>query len=134
MIMHTYREFTESRADKLFQLQTFCNKYLEQPNETTQQKIGDVLWACTEDLTEHAYKWGSLTLDDFRQTTTLVADRLVPTAVKRKRAKSVDFCEKVQVHTYRRDPPQIKDDLSGPSSESSEDLSSDQDDGSQIGA
>jgi hypothetical protein len=29
MIMHAYREFTDSRAEKLFQLQTFCNKYLE---------------------------------------------------------------------------------------------------------
>jgi hypothetical protein len=122
-IKHVYREFTESRADKLFQLQTFCNMYLEQPSETTQEKIGDILWACTEDLTEHAYKWGSLRLDDFRQTTTLVADRLVPTAVKRKRAKSVDFCETVQVHTYKRDPLQIEghDELSGSSSESSED-------------
>jgi hypothetical protein len=109
MIKHVYHELTESRADKLFQLQTFCNQYLEQRNETTQKKIGDILWACTEDLTEHAYKWGSLTLDDYRQTTTLVADRLVPTTVQRKRAKSVDFCETVQVHTYKRDPLQIED-------------------------
>ena len=123
VIKHVYRELTDSRADKLFQLQTFCNKYLEQPSETTQEKIGDILWACTEDLTEHAYKWGSLTLDDFRQTTTLVADRLVPTAVQRKRAKSVDFCETVQVHTYKRDPLQIEDDddLSGSCSAPSED-------------
>jgi hypothetical protein len=123
MIRHVYHEFTESRADKLFQLQSFCNQYLEQRNETTQKKIGDILWACTEDLTEHAYKWGSLRLDEFRQTTTLVADRLVPTTVQRKRAKSVDFCEAVQVYTYKRDPLQIEDDddLSESSSAPSED-------------
>jgi hypothetical protein len=123
MIKHVYHELTECRADKLFQLQSFCNQYLEQQSETTQRKIGDILWACTEDLTEHAYKWGSLTLDDYRQTTSLVADRLVPTSVQRKRAKSVDFCETVQVHTYKRDPLQIEDDydLSGSSSAPSED-------------
>lgn len=69
VIMHTYQEFTDSWAEKLFQLQDFCNRYLEQPSETTQEKISDILWACTEDLTEHARKWESLTLDDFRQTT-----------------------------------------------------------------
>ena len=101
VIKHVYRELTDSRADKLFQLQIFCNKYLEQPSETTQEKIGDILWACTEDLTEHARKWGSLTLDNFKETTSLVADRLVPTGGKRKkRAKSVDFCEQVNVFTY----------------------------------
>ena len=28
-IKHVYREFTDGRAEKLFQLQTFCNRYLE---------------------------------------------------------------------------------------------------------
>jgi hypothetical protein len=124
VIKHVYREFTDSRADKLFQLQTFCNKYLEQPSETTQEKIGDILWACTEDLTEHARKWGSLTLKNFRETTSLVAERLVPTGGKRtKRSKSVDFSEQVEVYTYRRDPLLIEgdDDLSGSSSEPCED-------------
>jgi hypothetical protein len=32
-IKHWYRELTDSRGDKLFQLQTFCNKYLEQPSD-----------------------------------------------------------------------------------------------------
>ena len=135
--MHTYREFTDSRAEKRFQLQTFCNKYLEQPSETTQEKIGDILWACTEDLTEHARKWGSLTLDDFKQTTTLVADILVPSGGKRiKRAKSVDFSEHVEVHTYRRDPFQIEsdDDLSGSLTESCEDQTSGKENDFQSGA
>ena len=124
VIMHTYREFTDSRAEKLFQLQTFCNKYLEQPSEIIQEKIGDILWACTEDLTEHARKWGSLTLDDFKQTILLVAEKLVPTGAKRnKRAKSVDFSEKIDVYTYRRDPLLIEsdDDLSESLSESYKD-------------
>ena len=93
--------------------------------------------ACTEDLTEHARKWGSLTLDDFKQTTSLVADKLVPTGGKRiKRAKSVDFSEQVEVHTYRRDPLLIEseDDLSGSLGESCKDFSSSKDEDFQSGA
>jgi hypothetical protein len=50
------------------------------------------------------------------QTTSLVADKLVPTGGKRnKRAKSVDFSESVDIFTYKRDPSLIEsdNDLSG---------------------
>jgi hypothetical protein len=58
------------------------------------------------------------------QTTSLVADKLVPTGGKRnKRAKSVDFSESVDIFTYMRDPSLIEsdDDLSVSQGESSKD-------------